>query len=122
MFREEDHPRDKDGKFTDEARGDRQEKLANAKRIYNTEETNSPIRSAFPKHLTLPKQEYAKVCGSLRTKYTNQIPKNGQILYGDNYYRFKYDLETEKIVFTFKVKIEGNEEQIAYYMEEFENE
>lgn len=81
-------------------------------------------RNTFPapKKLILPKSEYAEVCSAVRTKYTNKIPANGQLLYGDNYYLFKYSKGQEKVEFTFKVKIEGNEDLINSYWGIIENE
>lgn len=60
----------------------------------------------------LDKQEYAELNSAIRTKYANSIPKEGTMLYGNNYYMFSYNKPQEKIVCRFKIAISGNEEKI----------
>ncbi|MDE7330301.1 MAG: hypothetical protein K2N30_04330 [Clostridia bacterium] len=54
-FDEREHPRDKDGKFTDSNGKSNKEKLVEAESIYNTEPAQAPISKSA--HLT--KQEWA---------------------------------------------------------------
>lgn len=65
------------------------------------------------RHLELPKKEYAELCSAIRTRYADKIPKKGQLLYGDNYYQFKYKSKNEQLLCTYKLPIEGNEQIIS---------
>lgn len=69
-----------------------------------------------PKIVDLPKKEYAELCSAIRTRYADKIPTKGQILYGNNYYRFRYNRNDEEITCTFKVPIIGNEQAISEWM------
>lgn len=125
-FDESKHPRDEDGRFTDGSGGKsyRQntryeeiladDKRREAERIYNSETLRKNFKRDF---VTLGKREYAELCSAIRTKYTSKIPRNGQILYGEHYYRFRYSKPTERIVCVFKLPIKGNEEIIGKRME-----
>lgn len=99
---ESEHPRDNDGKFTDKG---------NSHYSSNQKMNNNKHKK---KVLTLPKQEYAEVCSAIRTKYADKIPKNGYILYKNDFYVYNYNKQNYKIVCLNKIKIEGNEEYIRY--------
>ena len=64
----------------------------------------------------LDKESYAKLCSAVRTKYGNKIPKVGNILIGNSYYKFKYSKRYEQILCVFELKIEGNEKLINELM------
>ncbi len=92
------------------------------KGAYNSRNDIQPLkkadRDAKKTYTELPKKEYAELCSAIRTKFTNKIPIRGHMLYGNNYYRFKYDRKQEKIVCTKRVKIKGNEELISELMKQ----
>lgn len=63
----------------------------------------------------LPKQEYAELCSAIRTKYANDIPTRGGTFLANDYYRFSYDKQLERIVCKAKISIVGNEEKIKIW-------
>lgn len=63
--------------------------------------------------IKLTPKEYAVVCSAIRTKYGDKIPSKGDLLYGDYYYKYKYNKRNEQIFCTYKINIEGNEWYIA---------
>lgn len=65
------------------------------------------------KVMNLPKKEYAEACSAIRTRYGNKIPKESGLLYDEYYYRYKYSKQSEQILFTEKIKIDGNEWYIS---------
>lgn len=69
MFREEEHPRDKDGKFTD-GKSSKSEKVAEAERIYNSELPYVPADG-----IKLTKQEYAILRKEVMRKNSEQKGK-----------------------------------------------
>lgn len=68
------------------------------------------------KIVTLPKKEYAELCSAIRTRYADKIPTKGHILYGKDYYQFRYNRKSEKIVCTYKIPIVGNEQAISRWL------
>lgn len=138
MFDESKHPRDNDGKFTDkngESYSDGvNERIKWAKDNgidlpLNTDGSVDDLKlqelyegKKFANIIQLPKKEYAELCSSIRTKYSNQIPAVGELLYGNSYFKFRYNKETERIVCELKIPIEGNEELISDIMRGFRDE
>lgn len=76
------------------------------------EALNKKFNTNKKKHIKLPPDEYAGLCSAIRTKYANMIPNNDCMLYKNDLYVYNYNKKSEKILCTFKVKIEGNEEMI----------
>lgn len=115
-WNEEDHPRAEDGKFTDgQGSSGRTKKFKQ-----NTSYDEILAEDGEPRdYIELPKREYAELCSAIRTKYVNRIPRKGQMLYGNNYYRFAYDKSQERIVCKYKLGIDGNEEIISKLLKEF---
>jgi len=68
------------------------------------------------KIIKLSEKEYAEICSAIRTRYADKVPKIGHLLYGNNYYRFRYNRKTERIVCTFKMPINGNEKLIKEWL------
>ncbi len=62
----------------------------------------------------LPPKEYAAVCSAVRTRYANKIPDKGSVFYGNNYYRFTYNKNDEKIEYALSLPIENNEKYINW--------
>ncbi len=126
MFDESKHPRANDGKFTDGGKVSKPVKNYDLKKAVQAldeiDKRNKRDRSTAEKTVLLPKKEYAEFCSSVRTKYADRIPKQGQMLYGGNYYRFRYSKSQERIVCTFRLRIEGNERKINNLFKEFDNE
>ena len=76
---------------------------------------------AYPVIVKLPTNEYAEVCGAIRTKYANKIPNKGNMLHGNHFYVYTHSRYSHKIVCMLKIEIEGNEDFIARKMKEDEN-
>ncbi len=102
-WREDEHPRDSNGQFA--------EKISNDNNINSSIIKSSKLYSN-DKVIMLPKQEYAELCSAIRTKYTNKIPENGNLLYNDYFYCYNYNSNEERIIFNRKIKISGNEDLI----------
>ena len=83
-FEENKHSRDKDGKFTSKGNESNKEYRQNTdyKQIledkYNSELPSKPKKKNY---IELPKKEYGQMCSAIKTRYTNNIPKNSGILY-----------------------------------------
>ncbi len=105
---ESKHPRDRSGKFTDGTDYKYPQYLARM----NGHEGREKKKSTF----LLDKKEYAELCSAVRTKYADKVPRDGQILYGKYFYCFHYKKSQERIVCTFRLQIEDNEEEIEYLM------
>lgn len=60
----------------------------------------------------LSPEEYAEFCSTIKTRYANNIPARGGTFLANDYYRFAYNKQTEKIVCKAKISIVGNEEKI----------
>lgn len=60
--------------------------------------------------LILPKKEYGKMCSLVNTKYANKIPPKGIIRDEECFYLFTYNRRQYRILFKFKIKIDGNED------------
>ncbi len=78
---------------------------------YENSATEKPKRKKS-QIVKLDKKEYASVCSAIKTRYGNQIPYKGDLLYGNNYYRYTYNKKEERIICTLRLPIQGNEEQI----------
>lgn len=65
----------------------------------------------------LPKKEYGQFCGTIVSRYANNIPNKGGISLANHYYRFAYDRESERIVCRAKLPIVGNEDKIKAWEE-----
>ena len=112
-WQEDKHPRDNDGKFT--SKGGGKELTPNeSKRLKELNITNKA------KPIQLPPQEYAELDSAIRTKYGNKIPKIGAALYKDSFYVYNYSKRQEKMVCTFKVQIQGNEDLIKGWLKDYE--
>ena len=68
--------------------------------------------------LNLPPPEYKQLCSALKTRYGNNIPSEGAMLYKDYYYEYTYDKKEYLVEYYLKIEIEGNESLIDYYMED----
>jgi len=59
----------------------------------------------------------SELCHAIRSRHANEIPNEDFILYKDNFYRYTFDRETQRIYCVDKTEIEGNEYDIALAME-----
>lgn len=84
----------------------------NVHHFQDTNNKSSKVDKTRRNIVILDKQEYAELNSAIRTKYANSIPKEGAMLYGNNYYMFSYNKPQEKIVCRLKIAISGNEEKI----------
>lgn len=91
-WNEEEHPRDKYGKFTFR-------KIGLMDGSGESEENETIV------FLRLSTSEYGRVCHAIRTKYKNQIPNKDYIYNGHYQYFFVYFQAEELIVFVSKEKI-----------------
>ncbi len=108
---ERKHPRDEAGKFTDGTTDYSEYTYPQ----YLARTTGHEGREK--KHaVILDKKEYAELCSAVRTKYADKIPHDGQILYGKYFYQFRYTKSKERIVCTYRLRIEGNEVEIEYWL------
>jgi len=73
---------------------------------------NFENKQSSKKYIQLPPGEYAELCSAIRTKHADKIPKHDSILYKNDLYVYNYNKRAEKILCTYKIKIEGNEEII----------
>lgn len=88
-WNEEEHPRDKYGKFTFR-------KIGLMDGSGESEENETAV------FLRLSTSEYGRVCHAIRTKYKNKIPSENAILFGEYVYRFEYIKSEELILFNNK--------------------
>lgn len=91
-WNEEEHPRDKYGKFTFR-------KIGLMDGSGESEENETAV------FLRLSTSEYGRVCHAIRTKYKNKIPNKDYIYNGHCQYFFVYFQAEELIVFVSKEKI-----------------
>lgn len=123
---EREHPRgqpDNAGQFVKKGGGsarskDNKEKIKDATRIFSDDPTRDiaeygGLERKSRKTIKLPNQEYAEFCSAIRTRYADKIPQKGQMLYGDNYYQFKFNPKSEQLFCTYKLPIYGNEQIIS---------
>lgn len=79
-----------------------------------------PIKEG-KKLIILPKKEYAELCSAIKTRYANKISKNSNILYKNHFYMYNYNKDTEQIIFSLKINIDGNEELIEFIRGKYGN-
>lgn len=60
-----------------------------------------------PKYVMLPKSEYKGLCSAIKSKYGNDIPNKGKILYKDFYYCYNFNSQIDRIICTEKVEIDN---------------
>ncbi len=77
--------------------------------ISNTDDVPRIVKQ---KSIFLSKEDYAKLCSIVKTKYTNKIPKTGYVFDDKHFYRFEYNKNMEKIICKGVLQIEGNENLI----------
>ena len=49
-------------------------------------------------YVMLPKAEYKGLCSTIKSKYGNDIPNKGKILYKDHIYRYNYNSKSCRII------------------------
>lgn len=122
MFREDEHPRDKSGKFTDKGAGagaDEAEKLRKAVRIYSDEpEKDAPPQkvpepaTGFNRLETKHHQRHAKDMGFKNTKEYEKAAveffnsDKGKLYYSEKWGKFyRYDEKTQLLAISSKGEI-----------------
>lgn len=60
-----------------------------------------------PKYVVLPKSEYKGLCSAIKSKYGNDIPNKGKILYKDHSYRYNYNYKSGRIICIKKTTIKS---------------
>lgn len=115
MFEESKHPRDSDGKFTEGSRNDRNDKIDEAERIYNSDLPSSP-----PK-IILSKREYAVLRQEVMRKNAEQKGKLRPTNYAftaNNFYIYKTSGGDDFVPLA-RLDIENDRKKIDKYMELF---
>ena len=100
---EQDHPRDRVGRFT--FKGTPNE-------IKNLQQLGIDTQTLTNENdddiIILETNEYAQFCSVIRTRYANKIPRVGSVFLANDYYLYKYKRETEQILCVLKMDIDSN--------------
>lgn len=122
-WREKDHPRDKNHqKFVRKNGGN--------KSTDNIHLTKTDYRDTInkPTAVMLPKKLYAAFDSIIRTRYANNIPREGYIMcYNpiegfNDFMRFSYDKEEDRNICTRRLDLDRDKEEIAIILRSFGDE
>lgn len=123
-WREEEHPRDKGGKFAEKAQSRHDEYEAEQDRLRRKYDSEYSGERTKRKQVKLDKREYALVDRARKEKYAEYrrsgVPKLDYVFTDDKFVTFR-NTSRDNFVVRNVVEIEDNQDFISYIIKEIEN-